>query len=677
MLKKVLLSAVAICLILACAMPFTAFAAEKERSELKLPFKQTDLKGILSVGSKGVNVMRVQKRLMYYGFYYYNTVNPDGIYGNTVKQAVLKFQRANDLKADGKVGYNTWAVLISDAGVKKSDDPWTNVLCKGDHGDDVKEMQERLKYYGYYTGKIDGSFGSKTESAVTAFQTKNGLNVDGKIGEDTRNLLRSDTALAKTDPTFERIEKGDTGNRVMEIQVALYDTYYYAENIDGIFDSGLETAVINFQKSVGLTADGVIGGKTYDALVNRSASIFSGGSPERKLERSMRGYDVYVLQQKLSDMGYLTVTPAWGVFDAATEKAIKDYQKSIGMAETGICDIQLRGYIWSSGTPSEVFERIELGDTGKHVADVQSALQRTYYYNGDIDGIFDAEVKKAVEAFQQSTGLTVDGIVGEITYNALVNGTASIFNYGSPKRTLQRTMSGYDVYVLQKKLAEMNYMEVTPQWGLYDDATVNAVKAFQKANKISETGVCDTQLRRYIWPSDTVAENEEATESAGTTLKKGSHGAAVSNLQMRLKAAGFLLGNADGIYGDKTEKAVKNLQKKYSIKQDGICGPITWSVLLNELDNVWNADPELVEEEKHAYTTPLSKLYAGTSGVAVTKLQQMLVDAGFLSSSDVDGKFGPITKQAVIDFQTSANIAADGIVGSKTYVALYEALGIN
>ncbi len=523
MLKKVLLSAVAICMILACAFPFEALA-EQERKELQLPYSQTDLKGILSVGSKGINVMRVQKRLKYYGFYYYGTVNPDGIYGNTLKQAVIRFQRANNLKVDGKVGYNTWALLISDTAVKKSDDPLTNILVRGDHGTEVEEMQDRLKYYGYYTGKVDGSFGSQTENAVRAFQAKNGLKVDGKIGEDTRSLLRSNDAIAKTDPTFERIEKGDTGARVVEIQNVLYATYYYDGNIDGIFDNDVRTAVINFQ---------------------------------------------------------------------------------------------------------------------------------------------------------QSAGLQADGIVGEKTYNALVNGTARIFNGGSPKRTLQRTMRGYDVYVLQQKLAEMNYLNVIPHWGYYDNDTVAAVKSFQKNNHINESGVCDIQVRRYIWPSETVPESEEETDSVNTTLRMNDHGAAVANLQMRLKAAGYLIGDSDSIFGTDTEKAVKSLQKKYGAKVDGICGPITWAILQIELDNVDNAEPELVDPEKHAYTTPLRKLYAGTSGVAVTKLQQMLVDAGFLSSSDVDGKFGPITKQAVIDFQTSANIAADGIVGSKTYVALYEALGIN
>lgn len=84
-----------------------------------------------------------------------------------------------------------------------------------------------------------------------------------------------------------------------------------------------------------------------------------------------------------------------------------------------------------------------------------------------------------------------------------------------------------------------------------------------------------------------------------------------------------------------------------------------------------------MEPAKKWYTTPQQKLYAGCRGVAVTKLQQMLIQLGYLSTGDDDGKFGPATKTAVMDFQAAAGIGQDGVVGAKTYVKLYEALGIN
>ena len=59
----------------------------------------------------------------------------------------------------------------------------------GDSGADVKELQRRLKQWGYYTSAVDGVFGSKTLTAVKLFQRKNGLTADGIVGSKTLAAL--------------------------------------------------------------------------------------------------------------------------------------------------------------------------------------------------------------------------------------------------------------------------------------------------------------------------------------------------------------------------------------------------------------------------------------------------------------------------------------------------------
>ena len=61
----------------------------------------------------------------------------------------------------------------------------------GSKGQEVKDLQTRLSALGYYSGKIDGEFGPGTKEAVTAFQKANGLEADGIVGEETRELLFS------------------------------------------------------------------------------------------------------------------------------------------------------------------------------------------------------------------------------------------------------------------------------------------------------------------------------------------------------------------------------------------------------------------------------------------------------------------------------------------------------
>ena len=63
------------------------------------------------------------------------------------------------------------------------------VLRQGARGGEVKEVQRRLKQWGYYQGSLDGVFGAGTKKAVIAFQKKNGLTADGVVGKSTYQAL--------------------------------------------------------------------------------------------------------------------------------------------------------------------------------------------------------------------------------------------------------------------------------------------------------------------------------------------------------------------------------------------------------------------------------------------------------------------------------------------------------
>lgn len=63
------------------------------------------------------------------------------------------------------------------------------VVAWGDKGDQVTLVQQKLKQYGYFSGAVDGVFGKQTYDAVVWFQRKNGLKVDGVVGESTAAAL--------------------------------------------------------------------------------------------------------------------------------------------------------------------------------------------------------------------------------------------------------------------------------------------------------------------------------------------------------------------------------------------------------------------------------------------------------------------------------------------------------
>ena len=68
------------------------------------------------------------------------------------------------------------------------------VLRTGSRGQEVKDLQSRLQVLGYYQEEIDGEFGPGTKEAVTAFQKANGLDPDGRVGQETRSVLFSPQA---------------------------------------------------------------------------------------------------------------------------------------------------------------------------------------------------------------------------------------------------------------------------------------------------------------------------------------------------------------------------------------------------------------------------------------------------------------------------------------------------
>ena len=69
------------------------------------------------------------------------------------------------------------------------------LLRRGSRGAEVKQLQGNLIYLGYLNDAADGIFGAKTETAVRRYQSRNGLSVDGIVGEKTRAKLAKEVLL--------------------------------------------------------------------------------------------------------------------------------------------------------------------------------------------------------------------------------------------------------------------------------------------------------------------------------------------------------------------------------------------------------------------------------------------------------------------------------------------------
>lgn len=155
---------------------------------------------VLKQGSKGNAVADLQQLLQRKGFY---TGKIDGDFGSGTLNAVLKFQKANGLIADGIVGSASWKALRAVPASTQSPTVSSTTssttlptLLPGSQGAAVTQAQQLLKAKGYYQGRIDGDFGVGTRDAIAAFQRANGLTVDGKVGEQTWAKLQAPAIAA-------------------------------------------------------------------------------------------------------------------------------------------------------------------------------------------------------------------------------------------------------------------------------------------------------------------------------------------------------------------------------------------------------------------------------------------------------------------------------------------------
>lgn len=261
-------------------------------------------------------------------------------------------------------------------------------LQNGDSGSAVVELQQALQKLGYFKGKIDGKFGTRTENAVRQFQRKNRLSVDGIAGRKTLEriyAMASGTAestvtavsaaqvqTAAVVPqsagsgtawfggSYQTIESGQSGARVLLLQSAL-NRLGYALKADGKFGKATLSAVIAYQRSQGLSADGKAGRKTL-----------------QRLEQQLGG----------------TVEPMTVITPA-------DPQAQARAADTYLA-------LGSSGTP---------------VRNLQTAL-KNLGYSVSVNGKYDAQTQSAVQQFQTGNRLYVDGIAGPNTLQLLYSGNA-------------------------------------------------------------------------------------------------------------------------------------------------------------------------------------------------------------------------------------------------------------
>lgn len=400
-----------------------------------------------------------------------------------------------------------------------------------------------------------------------------------------------------------------------------------------------------------------------------------------------QGTDVKALQQALLDAGIKVVGGADGVYGPATRRAVVDFQNSRGLSATGEIDAATSSALATNGGGSNggsTASGVARGAQGPAVKALQEQLIASgVYVGGGADGVFGAATTRALTQFQRWNGLTPTGTLNAATTKKLdaIGGattgatTPPAASTDAPDNSttssneyvgLARGARGALVKDLQTALQSTGLVVRGGADGVFGNATVSALKAFQSVNGITQSGIV-TERGASILGLGSGAATPPSASSPYLGLKIGASGTTVKATQNALIAAGVTVrGGADGAFGNATKTALTTYQKALSITADGTVNQATIDKLGLGSSNAPTPMPSAgATTPAPSSDNPYVGLKLGASGPLVKELQQALQSTGLVVRGGADGSFGNATKSALIAFQSVNGISQTGIVTKK------------
>ena len=550
--------------------------------------------------ASGETVKSVQTKLKALGFY---SGSITGNAGPKTVAAIKAFQNKNGLTADGIAGPQTIAKIDAayeaKGGTTASSSGSSNVLSLNASGTAVSNLQKDLTTLGYYYAQITGHYGSKTEAAVKAFQKAKGLTADGVAGAKTLSAIATavnNAGGSSSTSTSTNLKLGSTGTAVSTLQQNLTTLGYYYGDITGHYGNLTQQAVKKFQKSKGLTQDGVASTTTLNAINSalKNAGIDNGtaGTTGTTLREGDKGTAVTELQTMLKALNYY-YGDITGSFGSLTKRAVRKFQDANNLTVDGVAGPSTINKLRSltggsssgdsgSSSGSTVKTENSYGRTTKDNVYLRSSYSTTSSAKASLD---------KGQKFRISKIYTVSGVkwyyvtvvVGNYTYKGYIRGdmmeniTAAEFGAGADNSGEQETIgmiriTGNNVSLRYQPSTDANRV-----------GTANTGDCFYYVDTVS--GWFQTKAGYWISSSyakvmtdaevDAYIKNNGGSGDTGTTYKYGSTGSTVTYIQTALTALDYYGAQITGHYGGKTADAVRAFQRDYNLTADGVCGPAT------------------------------------------------------------------------------------------------------
>lgn len=635
--------------------------------------------------SSGATVSKVQTELKALGYYYGQIT---GNAGPKTVAAIKSFQGKNGLTADGIAGPQTIAKIDAAYEAKGGSSSGSGSSASGlklnSKGTDVRNLQQDLTTLGYYWAEITGNFGAKTETAVKRFQEENGLTADGVAGTKTLNAIAAAVARKGGTPASggsagTTLKLNSQGTKVSQLQTDLKQLGYYYAEITGNFGAKTEAAVKAFQKAKGLTADGVAGTKTLNAIAAAvdKAGGSSSGSSSTNMKLGSTGAAVSALQQNLTTLGYY-YGDVTGHYGNLTQQAVKKFQKAKGLTQDGVASTATLNAITSAlknaGVdvgPGTVATTLREGDKGTAVTELQTMLKKLNYYYGSVTGSFGSLTKQAVRKFQDDNKLTVDGVAGPATINKLRTLTGGSADSGSSSGSTVTTDKSYGRTTKDNVYLRSSY-----------STTSSAKASLQKGQKFRISKVYTVSGVKWYYVTVTVGgytykgyirgdmmENITAADfgddsNSGEQETIGMIKVTGNNVSLRYQpsTSANRVGTAnigDCFYYVDTVNGWFQTKAGYWITKD-------YAKVMTD------AEVEAYIKNNGGSGSTGSSYTIGSTGSTVTYIQTALTALEYYDRQ-ITGHYGRYTKDAVRAFQRDHNLTADGVCGATTLAAIQKA----
>ena len=534
-------------------------------------------------------------------------------------------------------------------------------LRRGSTGTNVRILQRQLSriakdYPSFGKPAVTGTFDEATESSVKKFQKQFSLTADGIVGKATwykiSYIYVSVKDLAELTSEGETAEgtqsaggwpgtvlrRGSTGSNVEQVQfwlsdLAQFDASLPSVSVDGSYGAATERAVRAFQQKQSLTADGVVGQTTWNALyaawVDAQSDLGGTAWPGTALRQGDKGLEVRLIQfwLRLAADNYsaLRTVTVDGSYGSATVSAVQAFQTLFGLTSDGVVGRSTWNKLKEVGlavankivaaniAPGEFTTTTREGSSGTAVRAVQFYLRRLAAYYSDIpsvtvDGKFGAATTRAVRAWQTRAGLTVDGVVGRLTWQSIYDAALALDTSGpvvrsislaTPDAALRPGDTGSEVLRLNRMLLflsqwipEINFTASDTADSVFDPELEIAVRSAQRYFGLSETGVVTSAdwntfraaAEQLLAASPAGASPEPGGVWPAGALTLGSSGPAVLQVQKWLNVIAAADQNADfvpetGQLDADTQAALESYQLTAGLEPLGVVDADTWESL--------------------------------------------------------------------------------------------------